>query len=246
MSKVHPKKLDTPNNDDSETSKVSNAEEAEINTTIKSEIEDVLFSKRFALIRYEISKGSEETMETWKSEIDQIIEALNHTDSKSLESFLTPSAKNLGLLDEIIKILETENLNQEEYKLFGIGIWLNLKKPRWKGVFRAGLKLLKGGRHSIDTILDPDDVFTCLDLAILTGELAKLYGISGGVYTLGKSKFDHRLWMSDKGQILDPNYVWERSGFCKDEDFYRDYVKNNDALGKSRQKQHSYPIVREQ
>ncbi len=224
----------------------SATEVEDIGEGVASEAGEIIYSRRFALKRYEVTAAGPETMETWKGEIAEIKASLEAgKDSGQMDAIVEKRDQKLSQMEGVWKMLNEEELDDEALTLLSVGLWAEMNAAKWQGISRAAIKLLKGGRRPLAETVAPDDVMTCLDRGVLINEIMKAHGIPGGVYTFGKTRFGHRFWISDSGRVLDPGYAWSRGGYCPDLDHYREHVKNNKALARRDRMQHSFPVVKE-
>lgn len=203
-----------------------------ITADTRDRVKDVLYSNRLGLRRYEILPVENEVLQEWKRQIEEIREALRSKDRALIWKASIRNEKCRTDLDSIEELLGSEVLEETDLTLLAIGLWTLREKSRWKGALQAGLKLLKGGRHKLSSFLEREGNSTCLDLCVLSQELARLFGIEGDIYTIDKltSRFAHRHWESRDGKILDINYAWRRGGFFRNREEYQAYLANNQDL----------------
>lgn len=209
---------------------------------VHQRIDNVLYSRRFGLAKYEVAQESEETLAGWQREIEEMKSTLMSNDKSSVKALMSRDEKIRGDLENVMTMLENENLNERDLTLVAIGLWLLREKSRWKGALYAGLKMIKGGKFTLSSFLQKEGNATCLDTCILFNELAKRFGINGNIYVTDNHRFGHRIWKAGSGETVDISYAWRRGGFFKNETTFSEYVKKNKELPWNLRKPYKYVL----
>ncbi len=196
----------------------------------RNEAREVLYSERLHGVRnYEVLGSTPEQMVEWKEEVDKIRAVLERRDLTKLDGVMKSFVKKRGAYLDFASYLLGGGWSEEALTMMAIGLWLQRAGARSKnrGSIVSGLKFLQGGKVEIADMISGKKGTSCVDIAVITNEMAKMYGVSGGVYKFGEGKFKHRVWMSDNGEISDAVFGYNKAGFFRDLDTYRGQIRKN-------------------
>ncbi len=188
----------------------------------------LVYTNRFGLRKYIVSAASGESIEKWKKQIELVRDAVSTGSSTEIaQAMQSADSTHIAMRSNIdfLEKLDRSSMHDSDFTLIAIGLWVLREKSVWKGNLRAGKKLFAGGNYSMESFVDRNGNATCLDLCLLINELTKAFKIDGGIYKFGGLRFNHRFWMADRSQVLDPMHAWQRSGFFKTVEEFREFLR---------------------
>lgn len=184
---------------------------------------EVVYSDWKGLKPYKILKASDENLEKWKREIDQIVEMIKAKNVMAVLGIMNKNGRQKGDPETIKKIIEEEILDETEIILFAIGLFLLREKSPWRPV-ASRLKLLKGGNINMESFFERNGNANCYDTTIAVKTLAQLYGIEGDLR--GKWIL-HSFFETKDEKISDVMYGWRRAGIFHSAKDHDEYIKQD-------------------
>lgn len=186
------------------------------------EIKEVIASTRkWFFPEYSLLNPGEEVLSQWIDEVESLLNVLKNRDYLEVKKSMKKNGRLKFSPSVALEMLDEEIFTPEELKMFGIGIWILLNKSPWHGMTTAVASLARGGEHPLSIAIEPDRGGNCFEVAVLVDVLTKKYGIQGSRQQLAH----HHLWIAESGHILDPMYGYQRAGFFKNEEDYREFLK---------------------
>ena len=175
---------------------------------------------------YSVEGESKETMEKWKTEIQQVLtevnSAIENGDFSGLSEVLGENFHENDL-NKLFDKIDTESseygqkFDDESKKLVSIGLWLWREQGgAWAGQRKIVWKVLTKDSAKLSSFLEDEGAPSCVDTSFLVKALANQMGINGNVQKVEKGlvakatfkKMSHRYFQTDSGKIMD--YWWAR------------------------------------
>ena len=167
---------------------------------------------------YSVDGESRETMEAWKTQLEQILEnakmAIESQNFSSLSEIMGDDFIESDLAGIVEKLHHEANeygqvIDDEAMKLLSIGLWLWREQGgAWAGERKIIWKMLTKDSAKLSSFLEEKGAPSCIDTSFLVKALADQLDIHGDVQKIGEGKLAHRYFQTDSGKIMD--YWWSR------------------------------------
>jgi hypothetical protein len=182
--------------------------------------DQVVFEATFGPRKYKIKVGDKAQIEKWKDEITELHAAIKSGDLEKLEK-LMKDGRYKKSIEKVMELQKKEGLDEEGEKLLAISLLIMKRQSDWKGLFAAGMKLVKGGIRDLDRYFENIDSPSCLDAAVLVEYLTEIHNIKGVITRLA-GRYTHWYWQSETGKVVDIWWGYGRGGLYMDQETHKE------------------------